>query len=94
MADKPNRLGAKVVSVEEMDLSQFRAENKRLQMELEIAKSGGLCEGPPVKFSWIDTHCWQCPLVALCKVLCVSLNGYHVTERGANPASCANRCTA
>lgn len=30
--------GAKVVTAEQMELSRLRAENKRLQMELEIAK--------------------------------------------------------
>lgn len=33
-----NGAGAKVVAPEQMELSRLRAENKRLQMELEIAK--------------------------------------------------------
>lgn len=33
-----NGAGAKVVTPEQMELSRLRAENKRLQMELEIAK--------------------------------------------------------
>ncbi len=33
-----NGAGAKVVPPEQMELSRLRAENKRLQMELEIAK--------------------------------------------------------
>lgn len=37
-ADKLNGPGAKVVTPEQMELSRLRAENKRLQMELEIAK--------------------------------------------------------
>lgn len=37
-AGKLNGAGAKVVSPEQMELSRLRAENKRLQMELEIAK--------------------------------------------------------
>jgi transposase len=37
-AGKLNSPGAKVVTAEQMELSRLRAENKRLQMELEIAK--------------------------------------------------------
>ena len=37
-AGKLNGAGAKVVTAEQMELSRLRAENKRLQMELEIAK--------------------------------------------------------
>jgi len=33
-----NGVGAKPVTPEQMELSRLRAENKRLQMELEIAK--------------------------------------------------------
>jgi len=33
-----NGAGTKVVTPEQMELSRLRAENKRLQMELEIAK--------------------------------------------------------
>ena len=35
---KLNGAGAKPVTPEQMELSRLRAENKRLQMELEIAK--------------------------------------------------------
>lgn len=38
-AGKLNGPGAKVVTAEQMELSRLRAENKRLQMELEIAKN-------------------------------------------------------
>ena len=37
-AGKLNGAGAKAVTPEQMELSCLRAENKRLQMELEIAK--------------------------------------------------------
>ncbi|MBB3262137.1 transposase [Paraburkholderia bannensis] len=37
-AGKLNGPGAKVITAEQMELSRLRAENKRLQMELEIAK--------------------------------------------------------
>ena len=37
-AGKLNGAGAKVVTPKQMELSRLRAENKRLQMELEIAK--------------------------------------------------------
>ena len=37
-AGKLNGAGAKPVTPEQMELSRLRAENKRLQMELEIAK--------------------------------------------------------
>ena len=37
-AGKLNGAGAKVVTPEQMESSRLRAENKRLQMELEIAK--------------------------------------------------------
>ncbi len=37
-AGKLNGAGAKVVTAEQMELSRLRAENKRLQMELEIEK--------------------------------------------------------
>lgn len=37
-AGKLNGPGAKAVTAEQMELSRLRAENKRLQMELEIAK--------------------------------------------------------
>jgi transposase len=37
-AGKLNSPGAKLVTAEQMELSRLRAENKRLQMELEIAK--------------------------------------------------------
>jgi transposase len=33
-----NGAGSKLVTPEQMELSRLRAENKRLQMELEIAK--------------------------------------------------------
>lgn len=36
---KLNGAGAKPVTPEQMELSRLRAENKRLQMELEIAKN-------------------------------------------------------
>ncbi|WP_088508705.1 IS3 family transposase [Burkholderia ubonensis] len=86
-AGKLNGPGAKVVTAEQMELSRLRAENKRLQMELEIAKKAGgvLREGPPVKFAWIDTQCRQYPLAALCEVLCVSVNGYRAWKRGGTP---------
>ncbi|WP_152650108.1 IS3-like element ISBps1 family transposase [Burkholderia pseudomallei] len=79
-----NGAGAKVVTPEQMELSRLRAENKRLQMELEIAKKGGgvLREGPPVKYAWIDEQCRHYPLSALCKVLAVSINGYRAWKRG------------
>jgi transposase-like protein len=85
-AGKLNGRGAKVVTAEQMELSRLRAENKRLQMELEIAKSGGvLREGPPVKYAWIDTQCRQYPLSVLCEVLAVSINGYRAWKRGGTP---------
>jgi transposase len=37
-AGKLSGRGARVVTPEQMELSRLRAENKRLQMELEIAK--------------------------------------------------------
>ncbi|KMZ11535.1 Mobile element protein [Candidatus Burkholderia humilis] len=37
-AGKLNGAGTKTVTPEQMELSRLRAENKRLQMELEIAK--------------------------------------------------------
>jgi transposase len=37
-AGKLNGAGAKVITPEQMELSRLRAENKRLQMALEIAK--------------------------------------------------------
>lgn len=37
-AGKLNGAGAKAVTPEQMEISRLRAENKRLQMELEIAK--------------------------------------------------------
>jgi transposase len=37
-AGKLNGAGTKVVTPEQMELSRLRVENKRLQMELEIAK--------------------------------------------------------
>jgi transposase len=37
-AGKLNGPGAKAVTAEQMELSRLREENKRLQMELEIAK--------------------------------------------------------
>jgi transposase len=41
-AGKLNGPGAKVVTAEQMELSRLRAENKRLQMELEIAKKAAV----------------------------------------------------
>lgn len=41
-AGKLNGAGAKVVTAEQMELSRLRAENNRLQMELEIAKKAAV----------------------------------------------------
>jgi hypothetical protein len=60
-----------------MERSRLRAENKRLQMELGIAKHSGVLRGrTPVKFALIDTDCRCLTLTARCEVLCVSVNGY------------------
>ncbi|WP_213233704.1 IS3 family transposase [Caballeronia sp. NK8] len=86
-AGKLNGAGTKAVTPEQMELSRLRAENKRLQMELEIGKKSGgvLREGPPVKYAWIDTQCRHFPLSALGELLSVSLNGYRAWKRGGAP---------
>ncbi len=60
--------GTKAATPEQMEFSRLRAEDKRLQMELEIGKkSGGVVrEGPPVKYARIDSHRRHYPLSALC----------------------------
>lgn len=65
----------------------MRAEIKRLQMELEIAKKSGgiLREGPAVRYAWIDQQVMQYPLSSLCRVLSVSVNGYRAWKRGGSP---------
>ncbi|WP_321873401.1 IS3 family transposase [Burkholderia ubonensis] len=84
---KLNGAGAKPVTPEQMELSRLRAENKRLQMELEIAKKAGgiLREGPAVRYAWIDRQVGQYPLSSLCCVLSVSVNGYRAWKRGGMP---------
>lgn len=58
------------VTPEQMEFPRLRAENKRLQMELKVAKKGGvLREGAAVKYAWIDLQCRHYPLSALCGVL-------------------------
>jgi transposase-like protein len=81
---KLNGPGAMMVTREQMELSRLRAENKRLQMELEIAKKAEafLREGPPVKYAWIDEERRHCPLSVLCRFLCVSVNGYRASKHG------------
>ncbi len=70
-----------------MELSRLRAENKRLQMELEIAKKSGgiLREGPAVRYAWIDQQVGHYPLSSLCWVLSVSVNGNRAWKRGDTP---------
>ncbi|RQR68743.1 IS3 family transposase [Burkholderia sp. Bp9010] len=84
---KLNGAGAKQVTPEQMELSRLRAENKRLQMELEIGKKSGsiLREGPAVRYAWIDRQVGQYPLSSLCHVLSVSVNGYRAWKRGGRP---------
>ncbi|WP_175853759.1 IS3 family transposase [Burkholderia anthina] len=84
---KLNGAGAKPVTSEQMELSRLRAENKRLQMELEIGKKSGsiLREGPAVRYAWIDRQVGQYPLSSLCCVMSVSMNGYRAWKRGGTP---------
>ncbi|MBR8258337.1 IS3 family transposase, partial [Burkholderia ambifaria] len=84
---KLNGAGAKPVTPEQMELSRLRAENKRLQMELEIGKKSGsiLREGPAVRYAWIDRQVGQYALSSLCYVLSVSVSGYRAWKRGGIP---------
>ncbi|SOZ71349.1 protein of unknown function (plasmid) [Cupriavidus taiwanensis] len=74
------------VKAEQTELSQLCAENKRLQMAIEIAKNGGgvLREGPPAKDAWIDGQCRRYPLSALCEILSVRVNGWHCRAAAAD----------
>jgi transposase len=59
--------GAKVVTPEQMELSRLRAEKKRLQMELGIAKKAAaffakdlLRSSPGLTHSVGTIRCWRC----------------------------------
>ncbi|MDY0331857.1 MAG: IS3 family transposase [Thiomonas sp.] len=70
---------SKVVSAEQMEISRLRAELARVKMERDIlGKSDGvLRKGSEVKYAFIERHRRVWPISVQCRVLEVSVAGYH-----------------
>ncbi|MDY0329817.1 MAG: IS3 family transposase [Thiomonas sp.] len=70
---------SKVVSAEQMELARLRAELSRVKMERDIPKKsdGVLCKGIAVKYAFIERHRRVWPISVQCRVLGVSVAGYH-----------------
>ncbi|MDE3201406.1 MAG: IS3 family transposase [Acidobacteriota bacterium] len=67
------------VSAEQMEISRLRAELARVTMERDIlGKSDGvLRKGPEMKYAFIQRHKRVWPIRVQCRVLRVSVSGYH-----------------
>lgn len=71
----PNR---KPVSEMESELARLRVENATLKMEREILKSDGvLRQGVQVRHAFVAHEQTRYPLRILCRVLAVSVSGFH-----------------
>ncbi|MDP2417539.1 MAG: IS3 family transposase [Hydrogenophaga sp.] len=70
---------SKPVSAEQMEISRLRAELARVTMERDIlGKSDGvLRKGSEVKYAFILNHQSVWPISVQCRVLKVSISGYH-----------------
>ncbi|WP_286737335.1 IS3 family transposase [Thiomonas sp. SCN 64-16] len=70
---------SKVVSAEQMEISRLRAELARVKMERDIlGKSDGVVrQGSQVKYAFIQRHRRVWPISVQCRVLEVSVAGYH-----------------
>ncbi|MFZ3117124.1 MAG: IS3 family transposase [Variovorax sp.] len=70
---------SKAVSAEQMEISRLRAELARVKMERDIlGKSDGvLREAAAVKYAFVQRHRRVWPISVQCRVLRVSLTGYH-----------------
>ncbi len=68
---------ASKVSPEQMELARLRAENARLRMERDIAKSRGVLRaGHAARYAWIYQMRVTYPVSLVCEVLEVSASGY------------------
>ena len=80
-AGKPKRCrrGKSAVTAEQMEISRLRAELARVTMERDIlGKSDGILrKGPEVKYAFIQRHKRIWPIRVQCRVLGVSVSGYH-----------------
>ncbi|MBK6789063.1 MAG: IS3 family transposase [Betaproteobacteria bacterium] len=81
-AHRPGKLtgaDSKAVSAEQMEISRLRAELARVKMERDIlGKSDGvLRKGSEVKYAFIQRHRRVWPISVQCRVLEVSVAGYH-----------------
>ncbi|MFZ0393548.1 MAG: IS3 family transposase [Silvibacterium sp.] len=71
--------GKPQVTAEQMENSRLRAELARVTMERDIlGKSHGVfCEVPEMKYAFIHRHKRVWPISVQCRVLLVSVSGYH-----------------
>lgn len=78
-ADQPlSSPNCKPVSEMESELARLRAENATLKMEREILKSDGvLRQGVQVRYAFVAHEQTRYPLRILCRVLAVSVSGFH-----------------
>ncbi|MFO1180671.1 IS3 family transposase [Ottowia sp.] len=78
-AGKLTGADSKLVSAEQMEISRLRAELARVKMERDIlGKSDGvLRKGIDVKYAFIQRHRRVWPISVQCRVLGVSVAGYH-----------------
>lgn len=73
----------------ESEISRLRAENANLKMEREILKSGGvLCQRVQVRYAFVASQRTHYPTRLLCRVLGVSVSGFHDYLR----RQCAQTC--
>ena len=74
-----------------MEISRLRAELARVTMERDILgkATAYLREGPEMKYAFIQRHKRVWPICVQCRVLLVSVSGYHehLARRGILPSA-------
>jgi len=71
---------------EQAELSRLKAENKRLRMERDILKKGGLLrQGNEVMYRFIELYKKAWSIVLMCKVLKLSVSAYYAWRKRPEP---------
>jgi transposase-like protein len=71
--------GRNAVTAEQVEISRLRAELARVKMERDILgkATAFFARGPEVKYAFIQRHRRTWPIRVQCRVLGVSVSGYH-----------------